>query len=160
MNKVLVIVAMIVGPLGWVGTPANAAPAGPFCFSSLPFTDQFAFFFDSNGGNQFIGTGRNLSTGAAMSVTVFVTGTTAVLSFVSTIPPTGTGHTFMGSANINTVTGSGPGRCEVVNTGAGCGTGSSFTLTPIACPQRASSDPSPQAEHVHQPDGPLMDGSR
>jgi hypothetical protein len=160
MNKLLVIVGMIVGLLGGVGTPANAAPIGPFCFSPPPFTDQFVFFFDSNGGNQFIGTGRNLLTGAAMSVTVFVTGTTAVLSFVSTIPPTGAGHTFTGSSSISTLTGSGPGRCEAVNTAAGCGTGTGFTLTPIACPQGASSDASPQAEHIHQPDGPLMDGSR
>ena len=160
MNKLLLIVAMVVGPLGCVGTPANAAPIGPFCFSPLPFTDQFVFFFDSNGGSQFIGTGRNLTTGAAMSVTVFVTGTTAVLSFVSTIPPTGMGHTFMGSANISTLTGSGPGRCEVVNTAAGCGTGTTFTLTPIACPPGTSSSTSVEAEHIHQPDGPLMDGSR
>ena len=54
MNKLLVIVAMVVGLLGCVGTPANAAPIGPFCFSPLPFTDQFVFFFDSNGGSQFI----------------------------------------------------------------------------------------------------------
>jgi hypothetical protein len=160
MNKLLGIVAMIVGLLGCVGTPANAAPIGPFCFSPLPFTDQFAFFFDSNGGNQFIGTGRNLSTGAAMSATVFVTQPTAVLSFVATIPATGTGHTFIGNANISLLTGSGPGRCETVNTGAGCGTGSSFTLTPIACPQGTTSDASARAEHFPQPDGPLMDGSK
>jgi hypothetical protein len=159
MNKLLGIVAMIVGLLGCVGTAANAAPIGPFCFSPLPFTDQFAFFFDSNGGNQFIGTGRNLSSGAAMSATVFVTGTTAVLSFVATIPPTGTGHTFMGTANISIVTGSGPGRCETVNTAAGCGTGSSITLTPIVCPP-GTTDASARAEHLPQPDGPLMDGSR
>jgi len=160
MNKVLGMVAMIVGLLSCAGTPANAAPIGPFCFSPLPFTDQFAFFFDSNGGNQFIGTGRNLSTGTAMSVTVFITGTTAVLSFVAAIPPTGMAHTFMGSANISTLSGSGPGRCETVNTVTGCGSGSSFTLTPIVCPVGTTSDASPEGKHFPQPDGPLMDGSR
>ena len=155
MKRFLGILAMTVGLLGCAWTQAHAAPAGPFCFSLDPFADKFVFFFDSNGGNQFIGTGRDLTTGVAMSATVFITGSTAVLSFLAMTPPFG-GHAFMGTVNISLATGIGSGRCESVNSTAGCGVNTGIDLTPIICPPGAITG----AELQGEPTGPLMDGSK
>ena len=121
--------------------PAQAQTIGPLCFQMVPFSDVFAMFLESSGGNQYFATGRNVTAGGAVTSTAFVTGSTVVVSFTSHLPPTGTGHTFFGSANISIATGNGPGRCEALNIGTnGCGLGTPITLTFVGCPAGALSD--------------------
>jgi hypothetical protein len=113
------------------------------------------FFFDSNGANQFVGTGRDLATGAGISGTLFLTGNLGVLSFVVPASPDIPGnHTFMGTANIDLGSGAGPGVCETVNSVFGCGTGSSFTMFLVSCPPGSLSS----AEKTVSGAGALMGG--
>jgi len=118
-------------------SPAAGAPQGPICFTNLPFTDVFALFFDSAGGTNFVGTGRNLTTLTAVTAYGFVVGSTATISFIAGIPATGNVHTFFGTAQLNVTTGQGSGRCEAANTNTGCGFGATFTLTMTPCPPQA-----------------------
>ena len=160
MRKVLAVLAMTMGLVVSMANRADAQTMGPFCFAPLPFADRFVLFFTPNGANQLIGTGRNVTTGNGVSATAILSGSTAILSFVSPIAPTGTGHTFMGTANISLGTGSGPGRCEAVNTTAGCGVSSSITMTTVSCPAGAlSGQPAVSGSDSSLRLGPLMDGS-
>jgi len=156
MRKILVILIMSCGLLGVVTKEAKATDTiGPICFSVSPFTDQFVFFFDFHGGNQFDVTGRDLVTGSAVSASAFITGNTLVLSFIAGQNPSSTGsHPFFGTGNISLSTFSGPGRCDTINTSAGCGTGTSFTYALISCPSGATAAPFPAPIN-----GPRMDGS-
>jgi hypothetical protein len=120
--------------IGLQAIQARAAPQGPFCLTNLPFTDQFALFFDSAGGSNFVGYGQNLPTGAPVTSYGFVAGSTATITITSSLPSTGEGHTFFSTAQLDLNTGQGPGRCEAVNTLSGCGTGSSITLSLVTCP--------------------------
>jgi len=154
MRTAAVILAVVIGVLGLVPTPAHAAPQGPFCFSTLPFSDVFVFFIDGNGGNQFIATGRDLLTNSGVSATLFITGNFAVLSFVAPASPDS--HSSMGTATVDLSTGSGPGVCETVNTGLGCGVGSNFTMTLVTCPAGSLSS----AQQSPSGTGNLMGGIR
>ena len=132
----LVRVAVVV--IAWQAAPVSAAPQGPFCFSNLPFTDQFSLFFDA-AGSSFAGYGQNLLTGAPATSYGFVTGGTATITITSSLPATGEGHAFSSTAQLNLGTGQGPGRCEAVNTLSGCGPGSAITLALVTCPATSGS---------------------
>lgn len=137
MRTVFAILALAALVLTAQIRPAEAQASGPFCFSMQPFTDILVLFVAPNGGNQFIVTGRDLVTGSALSATIFITGNLAVLSF--SIPSNFISHPFSGTANINTATGTGPGICEAVNTGGGCGTGTGIQMTLVGCPAGSTS---------------------
>ena len=127
--------------------PAQAQPIGPLCFRMVPFTDVFAMYLTPSGGNQYSATGRNLVAGGAVTSTAFVSGSTVSVGFTSLIPPTGSSHTFFGSANLSVFTGTGPGRCEALNIGSmGCGLGTPITLTLVSCPAGSSADFTPPAD--------------
>jgi len=159
MRKLVVMLTLAIGLVASVAVRAEAQTVGPLCFSTAPFSDQLVLFFTKTGANQYVGSGRDLATGAAVSTSLFTTGVTAVVSFVAAIPATGTGHSFMGTANASLFTGAGPGRCEAVNTTGGCGTAATFTLAAITCPATALSDTGAPIE-TPVPTGPLMDGSK
>lgn len=127
--------------LGFTAASASAQTLGPYCFQPTPFADVFVFMFTSNGANHLSGTGRNLNVGGALTSTAILSGASATISFNSILPPTGSGHSFMGSATISLATGTGPGRCETVNTTGGCGLGTAITMTMTACPPGALTDP-------------------
>ena len=140
MSKILAILSLTVVLLvGHVSSKAEAQPIGPYCFSIAPFANQFVFFFNFNGGNQYSGTGRDFLSNTPMTATLFVTGDIVALGFTVMTPPTGTGHLFSGSAHLNAFTGIGPGRCETLNASGGCGTGTAITMALIACQPGATS---------------------
>jgi len=157
MSRLLTTVALALTLVAMTARPAAAQVMGPYCFEPAPFGDVFAFLFTPNGANQLSGTGRNVFVGSAMTSTAILTGSSAILSFNSIIPPTGSSHTFMGSALISLATGSGPGRCETVNTTGGCGLGTAITMTMVACPPGALSDP--PLDRAELAGKRLMDGS-
>jgi hypothetical protein len=139
MRIAAMIVALATGVLGATAGPAHAQPQGPFCFTILPFDDVFAFFFVPNGGNQFLGSGRDLLTNSGVTATLFITGNTGVLSFA--VPASPASHSALGTADIDLSTGSGPGLCEAVNTTSGCGLGgTNVTMSLVTCPPGALSD--------------------
>jgi hypothetical protein len=141
----LVVALILVNCLSAV--PARAQTIGPLCFQMVPFSDVFAMFLVPSGGNQYSATGRNLVAGGAVTSTAFVTGSTVSVSFTSMIPPTGSSHTFFGSANLSVFTGTGPGRCEALNLGSGgCGLGTPITLTLVSCPAGSLADFPPPAD--------------
>ena len=152
MRAIILIVAIVF--LGLGPSAADADPQGPFCFSTEPFSDIFAFFLQFNGGNQFIATGRNLSTNSGITATLFLTGNFAVLSFVAPASPVG--HSALGTADLDLSTGSGPAVCETVNTSEGCGSGTSFTLALTACPPDTTSSTDAATRRGRR----LMGGSR
>jgi hypothetical protein len=157
MHRLLQTSAFTLVLMGFAAGSAHAQVMGPYCFQPSPFSDLFVFMFTPNGANHLSGTGRNVATGAAMTATAILTGATAILSFNSIIPPTGSGHSFMGTANLSLATGSGPGRCETLNTTGGCGLGTAMTMTMTTCPAGALTDP-PFPETVLAGKR-LMDGS-
>ena len=161
MRKFFTILTMTIGLLGPMTNRADAQTIGPYCFSLLPFSGTYVFFFTPNGANHYIGTGRALlSPDTPMSSTMYITGGTAVISFIGNITPTGTGHTFFGSANVSTSAGTGPGRCETLNTGTGgCGQGSAITMAVVACPAGSLTAQAPLSVPL-PPGAHLMDGSK
>jgi hypothetical protein len=154
--RTMALVRVAVAVIGVQVAPAAAAPQGPFCFSNLPFTDQFSLFFDSAGGNTFAGYGQNLINGAPVASYGFVAGGTATITITSSLPATGAGHTFFSTAQLNLGTGQGPGRCEAVNTPSGCGPGSDITLALVTCPAGVAASTS--VERVELPGDPSRTG--
>ncbi len=157
MLKNLAAIAMTTALVGSIPMRVDAQTIGPVCFEFDVFPDELLMFFTPTGPNQFAGTGRNLTTGNALSATVFITGATATLGYSMPMRPTGSGHSVFGSANILLATGTGPGRCEAVNSALGCGTGTDLTISIIPCPAIAmdsARDASPAVA------GRSMDGSK
>jgi hypothetical protein len=58
--RTIALVRVAIVAIGLQEAPSPAAAQGPFCFSNLPFTDQFSLSFDSAGGSSFAGYGQNL----------------------------------------------------------------------------------------------------
>ena len=159
MGRLLVVLIIGIGLLGFVTPEAHADIAGPVCFSTLPFSDTFVWFVQSSGGNQFIGTGRGLPN-STQSVNGFVSGNTAFLQFLT--GPGLSGVAVMGGGTLSLTGGSagtGPGRCVTINSSVGCGTGSNFTFAIITCPAGVTSAPSDTSVSPST-EGPLMDGSK
>jgi hypothetical protein len=136
MRRILAALILIVGVLMFM-TPASEA-SGPFCFTMAPFSDVFVWFVEVGEGNQFVGSGRDLTTGAAQSIGGYVSGTTAHISATSS-PDSLTGFPLLVGASILISAGSGPGICHRLNNAGGCGLGTAVTLTNIACPPGATS---------------------
>jgi hypothetical protein len=135
MKKILATLILIPGALMFM-TPASEA-AGPFCFAMLPFSNVFVWFIEAAEGNQFVGSGRDLTSGAAQSIGGYVSGTTAHVSATSS-PDSSSGFPLLVGASLLISTGTGPGICHRLNNTGGCGTGSAITLTNIACPPSAT----------------------
>ena len=148
----LLTVAVVLTGIGALDAHATS-PQGPFCFTTPPFTDTFAWFFDSHGGNQFDGTGRDLTLNRPMAVTGFLSGGEFHVNWVTS--PGTAGTPILGGGFINVATGTGPGRCHTVNSVGGCGTGTNFAYTLVGCPPGALTS----TEALRAASGPLMDGS-
>jgi hypothetical protein len=103
----------------------------------LPFSNVFAWFIEAGEGNQFVGSGRDLTSGAAQSIGGYVSGTTAHISATSS-PDSASGFPLLVGASLLISTGTGPGICHRLNNTGGCGLGSAITLTNIACPPNAT----------------------
>ena len=161
MGKVLAILAMTIGVLGVTARDSGAQTIGPVCFSNFPFTDHFLMFFTPTGGGQYTGSGKVLNgntpnSNTPMSVQAFLAPTTATISFTAGTPSTGGGHLFSGTADVSLATGSGPGRCETVNSILGCGSSSAFILEAVACPAGADAQaPGARGERARR----SMDGT-
>ena len=128
---VLLGIAMMLLAIG----PSDAGAAGPFCFSTAPFVDVFVWFLGTTGGNQFVGSGRDLAGDRAQTVSGFVSGSTVTVGFV-THPGTSETVPVTGGGTINLATGTGPGSCFGPDF-ASCG---SFTFVTITCPPGATAD--------------------
>lgn len=127
---ILAIGALIVMP-----STSHAQGIGPVCFKTDLFANVWKVYFVPTGGNQFTGSGQDLSANRPLTASLYVTATTAVVGLVTMIPPTGSGHSSFITANLSLATTSGPGRCEAVNNAAtGCGTGIPINLSVVACP--------------------------
>ena len=113
----------------------EAEAGGPFCFSILPFPGTLVWFVNTTGGNQFGGSGRDLSGDRAQTVTGFVTGNSAIFGY-TTYSKSSSFATVHASGTINLTTGSGPASCFAPDFES-CG---AFTLTLIACPLGATTD--------------------
>ena len=154
MGRILAILIVTVGLLGLMATEGHALFEGPFCFSTLPFTNVFVWFVQSSGGNQLIGTGRDVTLNRAQSVSGFVSENIAFVNFQTS---SGTsGHPIIGGGTLSlsgTFPGTGPGFCHTVNSTGGCGTGASFTFAPIACPPGSTLD-------AARTEGPTMDATK
>ena len=135
MKRILATLILILGVLTFM-TPASEA-AGPFCFAMLPFSNVFVWFIEAGEGNQFVGSGRDLTSGAAQSIAGYVSGTTAHISATSS-PDSASGFPLLVGASILISTGTGPGICHRLNNTGGCGLGSVITLTNVACPPNAT----------------------
>jgi hypothetical protein len=141
MRKSLMLLGMTVMLLAVAAPEAGAA--GPFCFSTAPFSDILVWFVNGTGGNQFAGSGRDLSGDRAQTVTGFVTGSNAVVSYTTYAKASGTAPVTAG-ATLSLVTGTGPGACFAPDF-ASCG---NFTLAAITCP--------PGATAAAEADAPLL----
>lgn len=131
MRKSLMLLGMLVLLLAIAAPEAGAA--GPFCFSTAPFGDILVWFLNSTGANQFAGSGRDLAGDRAQTVSVFVTGTSAVIGYTTYSKGSGLVPVTAGGT-INTTTGTGPAACFAPDF-AGCG---NFTLAAITCPPGAT----------------------
>jgi hypothetical protein len=133
MRKALVLVGITVMLL--VIAPSAADAAGPFCLSTEPFSDTFIWFLSSSGGNQVVGSGRDLAGDRAQTVAGFISGNILTVGFTTyaggagAVPVTGGG-------TINLGTGRGPGACFAPDF-ASCG---DFTFVSITCPPGAIAD--------------------
>lgn len=157
IRKNLAAIAIATALVGSVPTQADAQVIGPVCFVFEEFGDEFLMFFTPSGLNQFAGTGRNRTTGAALSATVFISGSTATLGYSIPLAPTGTGHSVFGSARISLPTGTGTGRCETLNSALGCATGTDTTMSIATCPAIAQDAPLDASPSIA---GRSMDGSK
>jgi hypothetical protein len=120
---------------------AGAQTIGPYCFQPQPFADVFAMYLTTSGPGQFSATGTNLLTGSSVHGLALIRGAAVQVSFEAIIPPTGSAHTFLGSADLSLFSLAGPGRCETVNTSGGCGLGTAITLRLVACPAGVDEGP-------------------
>lgn len=135
MAKRFAILTMtMIGLLGSMVTRADAQTLGPYCFSNLPFSNEYLLYFTATGVNQYVGSGRDYITGAPVTASMYLSGNSALIGVSKSLSPTGTAHSVLISANISTVALSGPGRCETVNTTGGCGTGTTVNWVLTACP--------------------------
>ena len=132
MRNALVLALVV---LALVIASSEAGAAGPFCLSTDPFADVFVWFLSSTGGNQFAGSGRDLSGDRAQTVSGYVSGNVATVGY-TTYPSTPDTVPVTGGGTIDLATGRGPGSCVGPDL-ASCG---SFTFASIACPPGAVSD--------------------
>jgi hypothetical protein len=125
-----------------VGVAAPEADAfGPFCFQLTPFPNVVVWFVEPTGGNQFEGSGRDLTQNAAQSVHVVLSGNTATVTFVSGVGTGATSIPYVGSTAIDLAAGSGPGRYYNLRP-EGIVT-STFTAVTVTCPANALSQATP-----------------
>ena len=138
MVRLLTIVLIGLSALGAAAPEARAqAVTGPFCFSTSPFANVFAWFiFTSSPGAQLLATGRDLTDNAPQTVSISVVGNTAQVGFVTHGNPPVIGN---GTIDLSTLTG--PGTCYQVNAGTtGCVNGTAFTFAPVECPPGAAAE--------------------
>jgi hypothetical protein len=150
MRKFFVILVVAAGLLPVMTTASDATtPSGPFCVKQdgsggVVFTDTFVWFVDSTAmGNQMMATGRDLTTGAAQTVSIFISGNLAHFAYTNS-PDSSTGFPVIGGGSIiisGLFAGLGTGRCHRVNSGDGCGIGQPTNLTVITCPPDATTAP-------------------
>ena len=133
MRNVLVLLGLAVMLLAIA--PSQAGASGPFCFSTTPFSDIFVWFVSSTGGDQFAGSGRDLSGDRAQTVSGFISGNIATVGYI-THPSTSGTVPVTGGGTINLATGSGSGSCFGPDF-ASCG---DFTFVSITCPPGATAD--------------------
>jgi hypothetical protein len=125
-----------------IGLAAPDAHAfGPFCFQLTPFPNVVVWFVESTGGNQFEGSGRDLTQNAAQSVHVVLSGNTATVTFVTGVGAGVTSIPYVGSTAIDLSTLSGPGRYYNLRP-EGIVT-STFTAVTVTCPPNALSQATP-----------------
>jgi hypothetical protein len=118
----------------------GTTPVGPICVSVVPFTNILAWFVDTTAlGNQFMGTGRDLTTNQTQTVSLFVSAGIAHVGY--TTYPDGTNPLIIGGGTIDLATGTGPGVCYRINAGSGCGNGTPLTFAFVTCPPGAGSAP-------------------
>jgi hypothetical protein len=133
MRNALVLLGIAVMLLAIV--PSEAGAAGPFCLSTTPFSDIFIWFLNPTGGNQFSGSGRDLSGDRAQTVSGFISGNIVTVGYI-THPSTSETAPVSGGGTIDLGTGSGPGSCFGPDF-ASCG---DFTFVSIPCPPGAAVD--------------------
>jgi hypothetical protein len=122
-------------------TASNADALGPFCFQLTPHPNIVVWFVEPSGGNQFEGSGKDLSQNAAQSVHVVLSGNTATVTFVTGVGSGATSIPYLGSTAIDLTTFSGPGRYYNIRP-EGIVT-STFTTVSVACPANATSEATP-----------------
>lgn len=130
----LIVAVLSVGALGLLPSTSQAQGIGPVCFKANVFNNVWKMFFIPTGGNQFVGSGEDLSANRPLTGSLYVTPTTAVGGLTANVPPTGSGHPFFLTANLDLGSLSGAGRCESINNTMGCATGLPITLSVVACP--------------------------
>ncbi len=131
----LTVAILAIGALNLVPSTSHAQAIGPVCLKTDLFANVWKVFFIPTGGNQFIGSGQDVSLDRPLTASLYLTPSTAVVGLVTMIPPTGTGHSSFITASLSLATTSGPGRCEAVNNATtGCGTGIPINLSIVACP--------------------------
>lgn len=140
----LIVATFLVAGL-WPTAASATSSLGPFCFSNAPFDDVLVFFFDGTPfGNQYQGTGRELNTSRAATVTAYTAGTSVVIGY-HVLPTRTAPRDQIGGATINLATLTGPGFCMRTNSASGCGIGTDITLSSIPCPVGATSSPESSA---------------
>lgn len=126
---------LAIGALIVVPSTSQAQGIGPVCFKTDLFANVWKVFFIPTGGNQFIGSGEDLSANRPLTASLYLTPTTAMVGLITIIPPTGSGHSSFITGSLSLATTTGPGRCEAVNNATtGCGTGIPINLSVVACP--------------------------
>jgi hypothetical protein len=139
MPRVLATFLLALALLG-AGVP-EAHAFGPFCFQLTPFPNVVVWFVDPSGGNQFEGSGRDLTQNAAQTVGVVLSGSTAFVTFVTGAGSAAGSIPYVASTEINLGTSSGPGRfTNIRSEGPSPGT---FTTTAVACPPSATASTAP-----------------
>ncbi len=140
MRRLLAVAVLTAGVLAGLAGRAQAQTIGPVCFKPSTTPDTFVLFYNFRGPNHLIGTGRNLTTGSAVTSTAIITGATVTLGILSPLAESGTTHTAPFSAKLGLDSLSGPGRCESWNSASACATGTAFTLSLVNCPANALLD--------------------
>jgi len=114
-------------------TVSGAEPVGPFCFSAAPFLDVYEWYFEAQGGSNFVITGRDLVGNRAQSANGFVAGGSFIFGF-STYPLSSSEDPVLGGGTIHLDTLSGPAVCYAPDFES-CG---AFTIALVSCPSRGS----------------------
>jgi hypothetical protein len=139
MPRVLATFCLALALVGAGTTEAHAF--GPFCFQLTPFPNIVVWFVDPSGGNQFEGSGRDLTQSAAQTVNVVLSGSTAFVTFVTGAGSAAGSIPYVASTEINLATSSGPGR--FTNFRAEGPSPGTFTATAVGCPSNATASAAP-----------------
>jgi hypothetical protein len=139
--KTSAILLLAVSLLAGLATAAGATtPGGPICLSVVPFTNVMVWFIDTTAmGNQFLATGRDLTTNQTQTVSLYVRAGVAHVGYMTY--PEGSNPPIVGGGTIDLATGAGPGVCyRLKNNGTGCSDGTPLTFAFVTCPPGAATD--------------------